>query len=89
LAQAINSTITDTPPTHLATLETGPAFGPRSARIDPTSARGRRSAVGGMLGCSARCASMLLRNACVRSAFAVSMETPGLRRAMTLSHPQL
>lgn len=79
----------ETPATHVATFATADAFGPRSGRIDQASARGRINVVGGVLGCSTRCASMLCRNALVRSAFAASMVTPGFRRAIVDIHPQL
>jgi ATP-binding cassette subfamily B protein len=41
----MSSTITDTPPIHVATFATLDSFGPRSARIDPAIARGRTSFV--------------------------------------------
>ena len=45
MAQAMSSTMTDTPPIHVATFATLDALGPRSDRIDPIDGAWARDAV--------------------------------------------
>ena len=89
LAHAMSSTITETPPSHVATFETLDGYGPRSRKSEPAMECGFVSSSDGTRGCSTRRASWLRRCAFVRSAFACSMLTPGFRVASIDIHPQL
>ena len=70
-AQAMSSTIAATPTSHVATLASLPAFGPRSASTGPAKARGLAMANGVRLRMHLELFLVALhRTRCVRSAFA-------------------
>src|SRR6185437_2181634 len=81
-AQAMSHTMSATPEIHVATRAVWDSFGPRSLRMDATTACGRASATGGMRGSFSACAAYSCRYARLRSAFAAASVTPGLRSAI-------
>src|SRR5262245_29489753 len=88
-AHAISSTMTATPATQVATFANDDVLGPRSVRIEAATALGRATAHGVMRLLSSRCCSQLRRRALVKSAFAASTVTPGLRRAIIDIQPHV
>ena len=89
LAHAISSTITATPRTQSAVLDSSPASGPAATRTSAASARGFARVAGGRPGSIAFSAFQLCSYAALKSASAASRVTPGLRRTSACIQPQL